>query len=55
METIHWKKKDRADSLKTVTREGVTYLAFPALEETGLVAHGFPPGWEEGARGHFPP
>ncbi|OUQ17895.1 hypothetical protein B5E84_09535 [Lachnoclostridium sp. An14] len=41
METIHWKKKDRPDSLKTVTREGVTYLAFPALEETGLVAHGF--------------
>ena len=36
-----WKKKGDGGLVKEVTREGVTWLSFPALEETGLVAHAF--------------
>ena len=41
MERINWKRKDGAEPMETVERAGVPYLRFPALEETGLVIHGF--------------
>lgn len=36
-----WKRKGDGGLIKEVTRDGVTWLSFPALEETGLVAHAF--------------
>lgn len=39
--TVNWNKKNEDSILNTVEQEGVTYLSFPSLEETGLVAHGF--------------
>lgn len=41
MEAIRWKKKEGADELLTVNAGGVTYLKFPALEETGQALCGF--------------
>ncbi len=41
MAEINWKRKDGAEPMETVERAGVPYLRFPALEETGLVIHGF--------------
>ncbi len=41
METIRWKKKEETDELCTVAVNGVTYLKFPALEETGQAVNGF--------------
>ena len=36
-----WKRKDGSVHLQEVTNEGVTYLCFPSLSETGMVRHGF--------------
>jgi len=36
-----WKRKEGASPLHEITRDGVTWLSFPALEETGLVSHAF--------------
>lgn len=41
MAELHFHKKDGRDVLKVRERAGVPYLTFPALEETGLVAHAF--------------
>ncbi|MEG7531268.1 MAG: peptidoglycan editing factor PgeF, partial [Hungatella sp.] len=38
---LNWKKKNDSEELMDVERAGVPYLIFPALEETGLVSHGF--------------
>lgn len=38
---IHFKKKDERAVLRLRQSRGVPYLSFPALEETGLVAHAF--------------
>lgn len=38
---IHFKKKDERAVLRLRESRGVPYLSFPALEETGLVAHAF--------------
>ena len=36
-----WKRKEAPSHLIEKNSQGVTYLAFPALEETGLVRHAF--------------
>ena len=41
MRTMEWKKVKGRSSTKLVEREGVPFLIFPALEETGTVVHGF--------------
>ena len=41
MEKIIWKRKSGAEPMETAEQAGVPYLRFPALEETGLVIHGF--------------
>lgn len=38
---LDWKKKDSRDVLTEQERDGVVYLTFPSLEETGLVTHAF--------------
>ena len=38
---LDWKKKDRESTLREREGEGVPYLAFFHLEDTGLVTHGF--------------
>ena len=38
---LAWKKKDERNVLETKYKNHVAYLSFPALEETGLVKHGF--------------
>ena len=35
------RKTNAADRMKEVTKNGVTYLTFPALEATGIVTHAF--------------
>lgn len=36
-----WIRKSGKDHLKEITKDGVTWLSFPALEETGIVKHAF--------------
>lgn len=36
-----WKRKDQEMHMDEITRNGVTYLAFPSLEQTGMVRHAF--------------
>ena len=36
-----WIRKNQDSHLQEVTKNGVTYLSFPALEKTGLVDHAF--------------
>lgn len=36
-----WKRKESSNPLNEITRDGVTWLSFPALEETGMVKHAF--------------
>ena len=36
-----WKRKQEMAVLDYRTANGVPYLAFPALERTGIVCHGF--------------
>ena len=36
-----WVRKNQDSHLQEVTKNGVTYLSFPALEKTGLVDHAF--------------
>lgn len=39
---LDWKRRNQGERvLREVNREGVCYLEFPLLEETGMVAHGF--------------
>ncbi len=38
---IDWIRKGHKPVMTDVEREGVSYLAFPLLEETGIVSHGF--------------
>ncbi|RGZ01510.1 peptidoglycan editing factor PgeF [Clostridium sp. AM58-1XD] len=38
---LDWKKKDGRDVLAEREKNGVVYLTFPPLEETGLVTHAF--------------
>lgn len=38
---MEWKRKERKKQLELLESGGVPYLAFPALERTGMVAHGF--------------
>lgn len=38
---INWIRKDGEPVMKEVEQEGVHYLSFPLLEETGMVCHGF--------------
>ena len=35
------RKTDAADHMREVTKNGVTYLTFPALDATGIVTHAF--------------
>lgn len=37
----HWIRKNTENHLNEITKDGVTWLSFPALEETGLVTHAF--------------
>lgn len=39
--TLVWKRKEQMEILKVIDREEVPFLAFPLLEETGIVSHGF--------------
>ena len=55
MSEIKFKKRDERDVLAVKESAGVTYLSFPALENTGLVSHAFPPVWEASARETTPP
>ena len=41
MEQLKWKKTKGRPQTKLEEREGVPFLMFPALEETGIVVHGF--------------
>ena len=41
MSEIKFKKRDERDVLAVKESAGVTYLSFPALENTGLVSHAF--------------
>lgn len=41
MEQLKWKKTKGMPQTKLAEREGVPFLMFPALEETGTVIHGF--------------
>lgn len=36
-----WKRKENGIHMNEVTEKGVTFLTFPALEETGMVRHAF--------------
>lgn len=36
-----WKRKESEPHLNEITKNGVTWLSFPALEETGIVTHAF--------------
>lgn len=36
-----WLRKENRNPMTEITRNGVTYLSFPALEESGMVRHGF--------------
>ncbi len=36
-----WIRKNSETHVNEITKDGVTWLSFPALEETGLVAHAF--------------
>lgn len=36
-----WIRKNAENHLNEITKEGVTWLSFPALEETGIVSHAF--------------
>ena len=36
-----WNRKHSETHLNEITKHGVTWLSFPALEETGLVSHAF--------------
>lgn len=38
---MEWIRKKEAELLQVKEKHGVTYLSFPALEETGLVSHAF--------------
>lgn len=38
---VQWKKKTEEHILDVKEKEGVTYLTYPLLEETGCVRHGF--------------
>lgn len=38
---LDWIKKNNKNTLEQIDRDGVTYLSFPALEQTGLVSHAF--------------
>jgi len=37
----NWKRKEGGAPLNEITKDGVTWLSFPALEKTGIVAHAF--------------
>lgn len=39
--TYQWKRKENGIHMNEVTKKGVTFLTFPALEETGMVRHAF--------------
>lgn len=39
--TLDWKRKEQAEVMREVCREGIPFLTFPILEETNMVAHGF--------------
>ena len=41
MSMYNWKRKKSSMAVTEKTNEGVTWLSFPALEETGLVTHAF--------------
>lgn len=41
MDRYEWKRKAGNGRLNEITKEGVTWLSFPALEETGMVSHAF--------------
>lgn len=41
MPIYNWKRKESNTAVTEKTGEGVTWLSFPALEETGLVTHAF--------------
>ena len=41
MEQLKWKKTKGRPQTKLEEREGVPFLMFPVLEETGIVVHGF--------------
>lgn len=36
-----WKRKENASHMDEVTQEGVTWLSFPALQDSGMVKHAF--------------
>ena len=36
-----WIRKNADTHLNEITKDGVTWLSFPALEESGLVKHAF--------------
>lgn len=38
---LQWKRKNTAVHLREIQKDGVIYLEFPALEQTGIVRHGF--------------
>lgn len=39
--SINWSYKNSGDILRTVEKDGVPYLSFKALEDTGIVVNGF--------------
>ena len=41
MSMYNWKRKKSSTAVTEKISEGVTWLSFPALEETGLVTHAF--------------
>ena len=47
---IPWNYKNEKNVFINREENGVPYLSFAALEETGLVVNGFPPVWEGQAR-----
>ena len=36
-----WIRKNNDEPLNEITKNGVTWLSFPALEKTGMVKHAF--------------
>ena len=38
---VSWKRKQAKEQLNIKEKNGVVWLSFPALEESGLVSHSF--------------
>lgn len=51
--SINWSYKNSGDILRTVEKDGVPYLSFKALEDTGIVVNGFSTRMGGASKGKF--